>query len=128
MKKIVYTFLFTVALGVMNLMSQSNAITWTIKNKMEKGFFKTEKNFDATFSGFKSKEEAMKFADQFKTAPDVASYTVTNVSNSACDVKFSMNDVHDKMFYVGMASKMGVTHMSAAGQTKALEEMRNKNK
>jgi fructoselysine-6-P-deglycase FrlB-like protein len=128
MKKILYTFLLTVALGAMNLIAQSNPITWTFNHKAEKGFFKTEKNFDSTFSGFKNKEEATKFAEQFKTAPDVASYVVSNVNNNKFDVKFAMKNTHNKMFYVGMASKMGVTYMSAMGQTRTLAEMQNKNK
>lgn len=98
--------------------SQSN-LTWKVKDDIQKGFFKTHTTFNTSFSGFTSKEEATKLISKIKSNPEVASLEVSNTdANGNCDVKLVMKNVHDKMYYVGYAQKLGIAYFEVNGKKK----------
>lgn len=112
--------------------SQSN-LTWTLKDKGEKGFFKTHTEFNSNFSGFSNKNESSTFIEKVKSNPEIASVNVSNIdANGNCDVVLNMKQPHDKMYYIGLAQKFGITYIQYNNQKKTLpeitQEIRNKNK
>ncbi|MES2515241.1 MAG: hypothetical protein V4580_13905 [Bacteroidota bacterium] len=112
--------------------SQSN-LTWTVKDKVQKGFFKTSKVINSNFSGFSSKEEATTFFNKLKTDRSVLSAVVTNTDvKGNSDVVITMRETHDKSFYIGMAQKYQVNYILVNGQKKTpaqiIEDTRNKKK
>jgi hypothetical protein len=112
--------------------SQSN-LMWTVKDNVQKGYFKTNTTINSNFSGFTSKDEATKFCTKIKANTEVASAVVSNSdANGNCDIKLTFKQPHNKQYYVGMAQKLGVAYISVNGSkktpTQILEEIRNKNK
>lgn len=110
--------------------SQSN-LTWTLNEKGEKGFFKTHTAFHSNFSGFSNKEESAKFIDKIKSNPEIASADVSNMdAKGNCDVVLNMKQPHDKVYYVALAQKLGITYIQYNGQKKTpseiMEGIRNK--
>lgn len=103
--------------------AQSN-ITWTLKDKGEKEFFKTHTAFHSNFSGFNNKEESSKFIDKIKSDPEIASAIVSNVdAKGNCDIVLNMKQPHDKVYYVGLAQKLGITYIQYNGQKKTPTEI-----
>lgn len=98
--------------------SQSN-LTWKVKDNIQKGFFKTHTTFNTSFTGFTSKEEATKLISKIKSNPEVASVETSNSDvNGNCDLKLVMKTAHDKMYYVGLAQKLGITYFEVNGNKK----------
>ncbi len=98
--------------------SQSN-LTWKVKDNIQKGFFKTHTTFNTSFTGFTSKEEATKLISKIKSNPEVAIVDTSNSDvNGNCDVKLVMKSVHDKMYYVGLAQKLGIAYFEVNGNKK----------
>ena len=110
--------------------AQSN-LTWTLKDNIQKGYFKSHTTFNTSLSGFTSKDQATKLLSKIKANPEVASAEVSNVdANGNSDLKLVMKSAHDKMYYVGLVQKLGVEYIVANGkkQTPAqiIEEKRLK--
>lgn len=98
--------------------SQSN-LTWKVKDNIQKGFFKTHTTFNTSFTGFTSKDEATKLISKIKSNPEVASVETSNSDvNGNCDLKLVMKSVHDKMYYVGLAQKLGIAYFEVNGNKK----------
>lgn len=121
MKKTIYTFIFSFTLYVTGLIAQTN-ITWTVKDKIEKGALKTMTVFNSSFSGFTTKEETTKFYQKLKTNPEIASCDLVVVTNNSCDLKIIMKRPHDKHYYIGLFSKIGVSNVSANGNKKTFAD------
>lgn len=131
MKKILAITLFYFMCSSFNLFSQSN-LTWSIKDRLEKGAIKTTTVFNSNFSGFLNKQEAIAFCQKLKTNPEVASCEIILNSGANCDMKLTMKQTHTNVYYIGLAQKLGVTNLAVNGQTKTIEQMmkdiRTKNK
>jgi hypothetical protein len=132
MKKILSITCFAILMATFSAHAQSN-LTWTVKDNVQKGFFKTATTLNSHFSGFSSKDEATKFCDKLKTNPEVASAVVSNSdANGNCDLKLVMKQAHDKQFYLILAQKLGVSYIDVNGQKKTPEQIiadkRNKKK
>ena len=98
--------------------AQSN-LTWKVKDNIQKGFFKSHTTFNTSFTGFTSKEEANKFFSKMKSNPEVLSAETSNVdANGNCDLKLVMKQTHDKMYYVGLAQKLGIAYFEINGVKK----------
>ena len=110
--------------------SQSN-LTWKVKDNIQKGFFKSHTTFNTSFTGFTSKDEATKFFTKMRSNPEVVSAEVSNAdANGNCDLKLVMKEAHDKMYYVGLAQKLGVAYFEVNGKKQTpdqiVAEKRNK--
>jgi hypothetical protein len=132
MKKILSITCLAILMLTSSAYAQSN-LTWTLKDKVQKGFFKSSTTLNSHFSGFTSKDEATKFCAKIKANPEVASAEVSNSdANGNCDLRLVMKQPHNKQYYVGMAQKLGVSYISVNNQkktpTQILEEIRNKKK
>lgn len=132
MKKFLSISCLVILLFASSTYAQSN-ITWTLKDKVQKGFFKSSTTLNSHFSGFTSKDEAAKFCAKFKANAEVASAEVSNSdANGNCDLRLVMKQPHNKQYYVNMAQKLGVAYISVNNQkktpTQILEEIRNKKK
>lgn len=132
MKKIISITVFAFILLIGKSYAQSN-ITWVIKDKIEKGFFKTATTINSQFNGFSNKEDADKFIQKIKGNAEVASVSILNSDvNGNTDMKITMKQTHDKQYYIGMAQKLGVQYIEANGKKKTpaqyIEEMRAKKK
>ncbi len=121
MKKSIYTFIFSFTLYVSGLFAQTN-ITWTVKDKIEKGALKTMTVFNSSFSGFTTKEETAKFYQKLKTNPEIGSCDLIAITNNSCDLKIIMKRTHDKHYYIGLFSKIGVSNVSANGNKKTFTD------
>lgn len=123
MKKIFTLICLAILMIAGKAYSQSN-LTWTVKDKVQKGFFKSSKVLNSNFSGFTNKEEATAFFNKLKMDRSVLSAEVINTdAKGNSDVKLTMRDTHDKKFYVGMAQKYQIAHISANGITKTPTQM-----
>ena len=103
--------------------SQSN-LTWTFKDKGEKGFFKTNTAFNSNFSGFTTIDESSKFIAKIKSNPEVASVTVLSTDTKGnCDVIVNMKQPHEKMYYVALAQKLEVAYIQYDNKKKTPAEI-----
>lgn len=132
MKKILSITCLAVLMLATKAYAQSN-LMWTVKDNVQKGYFKTNTTINSNFSGFTSKEEATKFCSKIKANTEVASADLSNYdANGNCDIKLTFKQPHNKQYYVGMAQKLGVAYISVNGSkktpTQILEEIRNKKK
>jgi len=132
MKKILSIACLAILMLTSGAYAQSN-VTWTVKDKVQKGFFKSSTVINSHFSGFANKDEATKFCSKIKANPEVASAEVSNSdANGNCDVKLAMKQPHNKQYYVGFAQKLGVAFIDVNGQkktpTQLMEDIRNKKK
>lgn len=96
---------------------QSN-ITWTIKDQIQKGAVKTMTVFNSNISGFVNKEDIISFCKKIKSNPEVASCNIIKNYGSSCDIKLVMKHTHDKKYYAGFATKMGISLISINGTKK----------
>lgn len=118
MKKIFSITCLAILMLTTKAYAQSN-LTWKVKDNIQKGFFKTHTTFNTSFSGFTSKEEANKLISKIKANPEVSSVEVSNSdANGNADVKLVMKNVHDKMYYVGFAQKLGIAYFEVNGNKK----------
>ncbi|MES2762999.1 MAG: hypothetical protein V4677_12375 [Bacteroidota bacterium] len=132
MKKILTITCLAILMLTGKAYSQSN-LTWTVKDKVEKGFLKTATVINTNFSGFTNKDEATKFYAKIKANPEVASAEVLNSdANGNADIKLTMRQAHNKQYYIGMAQKLGVTYIQINGRRNTpaamTEEIRSKKK
>lgn len=130
MKKIFSIACLAILALTTNAYSQSN-LTWKVKDNIQKGFFKTHTSFNTSFTGFSSKDEANKFFAKMKSNPEVLAAEVSNVdANGNCDLKLVMKEAHEKMYYVGLAQKLGVAFFEVNGNKKTpaqiIQEKRDK--
>lgn len=118
MKKILTITSLVILMLATKAYSQSN-LTWTVKDKVQKGFFKSSKVINSNFSGFSNKEEATVFINKLKADRSVLSAEVTSTdAKGNSDVKITFRDNHDKKFYVGMAQKYQVAYIAVNGDRK----------
>jgi hypothetical protein len=118
MKKILAITSVVILMLATKAYSQSN-VTWTVKDKVQKGFFKTSKVINSNFSGFSNKEEATIFINKLKADRAVLSAEVSNTdAKGNSDVVLTFRDNHDKRFYVGMAQKYQVAYIAVNGDKK----------
>lgn len=132
MKKILTITSLVILMLATKAYSQSN-LTWTLKDNVQKGYFKTNTIINSNFSGFTSKDEATKFCAKIKANAEVASAEVSNSDASGnCDIKLTFKQTHDRLYYLGMAQKLGVAYILVNGDkktpTQIVEEIRSKNK
>jgi hypothetical protein len=130
MKKIFSITCLAILMLSANAYSQSN-LTWKVKDNIQKGFFKSHTTFNTSFTGFTSKDEATKFFTKMRSNPEVVSAEVSNAdANGNCDLKLVMKEAHDKMYYVGLAQKLGVAYFEVNGKKQTpdqiVAEKRNK--
>ena len=132
MKKILSIACLAILMLTSAAYAQSN-VTWTVKDKVQKGFFKSSTVINSHFSGFANKDEATKFCSKIKAYPEVASAEVSNAdANGNCDIKLSVKQPQNKQYYVNLAQKLGVAFINVNGEKKTPEQiivdMRNKKK
>ncbi|MBK6985235.1 MAG: hypothetical protein IPH32_10990 [Bacteroidetes bacterium] len=131
MKKLLSLTVFCIIFLASSLVAQSN-LTWTIKDKLEKGAIKTTTVFNSNFSGFLNKQEAIAFCQKLKTNPEVASCEILTNSGANCDMKLTMKQPHNKQYYIGFAQKLNVANIEVNGQkkttTQMMQDIRNKSK
>ncbi len=131
MKNLLSATLVCLIISASSLIAQSN-ITWTIKDKLEKGEIKSMTVFNSNLSGFSNKQEAINFCQKLKTNPEVASCDIITNNGANCDVKLSMKQPHNKQYYIGFAQKSNIANIEVNGQKKTtaqmLQEMRDKKK
>ena len=133
MKKIISIICVAVVLVLSNKAYSQSNLTWTIKDKIEKGYIKSHTSFNTSFSGFTNKTEADKFLSKIKSSPEVASIDIKNSdANGNCDLTLVMKQTHDKMYYVGFVQKLGVSYVVVNGVKRTpqqiIDEKRNKAK
>lgn len=105
--------------------AQSN-ITWTIKDKIVKGYIKSHTSFNTSFSGFTNKSEFDKFLSKIKSNPEIASIEIKNSdANGNCDLKLVMKHTHDKIYYIGLAQKLGVSYIVFNNVKKTPQQIMN---
>ena len=118
MKKILSITCLAILMLTTKTYAQSN-LTWKVKDNIQKGFFKTHTTFNTSFYGFTSKEEANKLISKIKANPEAESVEISNSDvNGNADVKLVMKNVHDKMYYVGFAQKLGIAYLEVNGNKK----------
>lgn len=118
MKKILSITCLAILMFSGKMYSQSN-ITWKVKDNIQKGYFKSRTTFDVSFDGFTSKTESDKFFEKLKSNPEVISAVLSNVdAKGNGDVKLTMKQPHDKMYYVGLAQKLGIAYFEVNGTKK----------
>lgn len=100
-----------------NAFSQTN-LTWTIKDRIEKGSIKTLTVFNSNFSGFATANEALAFCQKIKSNPEVASCEIISKSVTSCDVRLTMKQAHDKRYYASFATRLGIANIVANGNKK----------
>jgi hypothetical protein len=123
MKKIASITCLLLCILASNAYSQSN-LTWTLKDKGEKGFFKTHTDFNSNFSGFANKTESEKFLAKLKSNSEIASVVVSKVEeNGNCDLVINMKQPHDRLYYVGLAQKLGIDYIQYNNQKKTPAEI-----
>lgn len=105
--------------------SQSNIIL-SLTDKVEKGYFKTRNVFNASISGFSSKEESNKFYNYLKSNGDVKSIEVFNPdARGNSNIKLTMKAFHDKKYFIVLATKLNVGYIEINGEKKTVEAMMN---
>ncbi|MES2131783.1 MAG: hypothetical protein V4506_05490 [Bacteroidota bacterium] len=118
MKKLLSIVCLSVLMLSAKVYAQSN-ITWTIKDNVQKGFFKTSTTFNTHFSGFTTKAQSDVLIQKMKAFSDVASATTTNAdANGNCDLKLVMKSAHEKRYYLGVAQKLGIQYVEVNGNKK----------
>lgn len=118
MKKLLSLVCLSVFMLSVKAYAQSNT-TWTIKDKVEKGYFKTNTVFNSHISGFSNKAQADALIQKIKAMPDVASVTTSNAdANGNADVKIVMKETHNKPYYLGMAQTSGIGYIEVNGVKK----------
>lgn len=123
MKKILSITCLALLMFSSKVYSQSN-ITWTFKDNVQKGYFKTNTILNSNFSGFTSKDEATKFCSTLKANAELASADVSNSdANGNCDIKLTFKQPHDRQYYLGMAQKLGIAYISVNGKTHTPEQI-----
>lgn len=123
MKKIFSITCFAILMFSMKTYSQSN-LTWKVKDDIQKGYFKTHTTFNTSFIGFTNKDEANKFFAKLKSNPEVLAAEVSNSdANGNCDLKLVMKQAHDKMYYIGLAQKLGVSYFEVNGKKQTPEQI-----
>ena len=122
MKNLLTAVLLCVVISVSRVFAQSN-VTWTIKDKLVKGEIKTLTVLNSNFSGFISKQEAIVFCQKLKKNPEFASCDIISNNTTNCDIKLIMKQTHDKMYYVGLAQKLGVAYFEVNGTKKTPQEI-----
>jgi hypothetical protein len=122
MKKLLSIVCLSLFMLSVQAYGQSNT-TWTIKDNVQKGFFKTATTFNTHFSGFTNKAQADAVILKIKGYGDIASATVTNEdANGNCDVKMVMKMAHDKKYYLAFAQKIGIQYVEVNGKKKTPAE------
>jgi hypothetical protein len=104
---------------------------WTIKDNVQKGYFKTNTTFHTHIGGFSSKAQADAVVEKIKAIRDVSSVEVSNAdANGNCDLKLIMQAAHNKKYYLGVAQKLGIQYVEVNGTKKTpaqwLEEAEKK--
>ncbi len=118
MKKLLSLVCLSLFMLSVKAYAQSNT-TWTIKDNVQKGFFRTATTFNTHFSGFANKAQADALIQKIKTQPDVSAAMVSNAdANGNCDVRLVMRSAHDKKHYLGMAQKLGIQYVEVNGKKK----------
>lgn len=130
MKKILSITCLAILMFSVKAFAQSN-LTWKVKDDIQKGYFKSHTTFNTSFSGFTNKDEANKFFAKMKSNPEVLAAEISNTdANGNCDLKLVMKQAHEKMYYVGLAQKLGVAYFEVNGTkktpTQIMTEKRNK--
>jgi hypothetical protein len=117
MKKILSIAVFAFILLATKSFGQSN-ITWVIKDNLGQGALKTKTEFSCAFVGFANQNEATAFYQKIRSNADVASCEDMGKDASGnYSVKITMKDTHDKKYYAAWANKLGVTNITANGET-----------
>lgn len=123
MKNILSIALFCLMLVAFQAKSQSN-LTWTVNDNVPKGFFKTATVLNSTFTGFKSAAEVTKFCQAIKANPEILSFVVTSSTTTSCTGKLTMKRAQSKPFYLGLASKSGVSYITINGNKRSIDELK----
>lgn len=98
--------------------AQSNT-TWTIKDRAEKGFFKTATTFHTHLSGFTARSQSDALMQSLKANGNIAAATLSNTdANGNGDLLLVMKTAQDKKYYIGLAQKLGIQYLEVNGTKK----------
>lgn len=123
MKKILSITCLAILMFSSKIYSQSN-VTWKVIDNVQKGYFKSTTVFNCSFYGFANKTEANSLISKLKSNPEVQSLEVSNGDvNGNSNVKLVMKTAHDKMYYVGLGQKLGVTYFEVNGKKQTPEQI-----
>jgi hypothetical protein len=98
MKKII--LLASMIFSLSQMRSQAN-ITWSIKEKIDKQYFKETKVFSGTYTGFKNEEEVQSFIQKMKEFQGVESCELLKRDKNTLTIKFTMRETHIGRYYFG---------------------------
>lgn len=122
MKKLLSIVCLFAIMAVSKAYGQSN-ITWSIKDDVQKEYFKVNTVFNSHVSGFKSKAEADAFILKLKKNTDVASVTVSNADvNGNANVQMVMKTTHDTRYYLGMAQTLNIEFVEVNRVKKTIQQ------
>jgi len=127
MKKNLSIICLTFVIFSISALAQSN-LTWKFKDQLQKGAIKTTKILNTSFSGFANNAAALSFYQKMKVYDAFSSCELVSSDASSCDLKLVMKQTHDKLFYAGLAQKMGVSIIEVNGTKKTPQEVLNKKK
>lgn len=127
MKKNLLIICLTFVIFSVSALAQSN-LTWKFKDKFQKGAIKTAKVLNVSFVGFTNNAAALSFYQKLKSYDAFLSCELMSSNGSSCDLKLVMKLTHDKIFYAGLAQKMGVSFIEVNGTKKTPQEILDKKK
>lgn len=106
---------------VTKTIAQSN-LTWTMKDKMEKGAIKSITTINSEFTGFKNDAEVSKFCSNLKLNKDIQSCNIISKTNSTCNLQIVMKSAHEGRYYIQFAKNIGVEYLVFNEQRKSVNE------
>lgn len=124
MKKIFSIGTLAMLMMSFNAYCQSN-LNWVVKDNVQNDFFKSHTTLNTSITGFSNKTQADAFINQLRANSEVMSVEVSNTDASGNgDLKLTMKAIHDDMYYIGLAQKMGVEYVTVNGQKKTPMQLR----
>lgn len=123
MKKIISLLSLLFVMASFSARSQSN-VSWIVKDDVSgDNYFRKTTVFNLTILGFTNKAEASKFLDEMRNNKDVASCEqVFSDANGNGDIKLTMKNPQDKVYYLNWAKKLHVSYIQSGREKKTPEQ------